>query len=476
MKYDYDLVIIGGGSAGMVAAEFAARLGLRAALVERDRIGGDCLWTGCVPSKALIASARAAHAVKTAPSFGIEVQSHRIDTAQVWRRLRDVQHEVAATDDNPEKYRALGVDVIMADAAFEGEHLVRVGDRSVSTRYALICTGSRPAAPPIPGLEETGYLTSETLFQLIEPPSSLLIVGAGPIGIEMAQAMARLGIQVTVLEQMERALMREEPDMADILATRLRAEGVVIETAVDLQAARTIDGRKVLSGAIGSEVREWSGAEILVTAGRCANVESLAPDRAHIDIGARGIVVGRKLRTSARWVYAAGDCAGRYLFTHSAGAEAVTAVRNMFFPGSAAAPEVIPWATFTEPELAHVGLTSAEARHTAGDKVRVFRWQLSHSDRARADGQPEGAVIVVTDSRFRIMGAHILAPSAGEMIGQFTLAIKHKMRLTPDFANLIQAYPTYSTSVSQLAGEATYTQLQKPFLRWLRRLNRVLER
>lgn len=475
MKYDYDLIIIGGGSAGMVAGDVAGRLGLRTALVERARIGGDCLWTGCVPSKALIASARAAHAVRTASDYGVTAEPPLVNTAAVWERLRRIQEEIAATDDNRERYTALGVEFVQADASFEGGHLIRLGDRLVSARYALVCTGSRPAAPLIPGLAEAGYLTSENLFELTEAPRSLLIMGGGPIGIEMAQAMARLDVQTTVLEQMERILIREEAELADMLLARLRAEGVVVETGVALETARADGDGKTLGGKAGARHREWSGQEILVTARRRPNIESLKLDRAGIESGPHGITVDQKLRTSARWVYAAGDCAGRYLFTHSAGAEAVTAIRNMFFPGSSPATDLVPWTTFTEPELAHVGLTSEEARKKLGaDKVRIFRWQLCHSDRARADGETTGAVVAVTDSRFRILGAHILAPAAGEMIGQCTLAMQNKLRLTPDFGNLVQVYPTYSTSISQLAGEATYGQLQKPFLRMLMRLNRAI--
>jgi pyruvate/2-oxoglutarate dehydrogenase complex dihydrolipoamide dehydrogenase (E3) component len=477
MKYDYDLLIIGAGSAGMAAGEFAGRLGLRTALVEHQRFGGDCLWTGCVPSKALLASARIAHAVRSAADYGITVGHTAVDSAAVWQRLRAIQEEIATTDDNPERYSNLGIEVVQASAAFEGDHLIRLGERTVRTRYVLVCTGSRPSIPEIEGLTDAGYLTSENLFELRFAPRSLLVVGGGPIGIEMAQAMCRLGIETTVLQNKQRILPRDEPELSDVLMRKLQEDGVTIELGAEADRVQLGPNGKVIDGKIGDQPRDWTAEEILVAAGRRPNIESLRLDEARIKYGPHGIEVDRRLRTSVRWVYAAGDCAGRYLFTHSAGFEAVTAIRNMFFPGSATPPKIVPWTTFTEPELAHVGMTSGEAAEKLGrQNTRVFRWKLSHSDRARADGETAGGLVVVTDSRFRLLGAHILAPAAGEMIAQFTLGIRRGMRLTPDFGNLVQVYPTYSTSVSQLAGEATYGQLMRPFLRALKRINDILDR
>ncbi|HUF52970.1 MAG TPA: FAD-dependent oxidoreductase [Dehalococcoidia bacterium] len=471
MKYDFDVTIVGAGSAGMIAAEAAAEMGVKVALVERDRIGGDCLWTGCVPSKALLASAKAAHTVRHADSYGLKVAELTVDTEAVWRRLKAIQHDIATTDDSPDRYERMGVKVISGEARFAGKQVVQVGGRKLRTRYALICTGSRPAALPIDGLEDAGYLTSENIFELDRAPQSIVILGGGPIGTEMAQAMARLSVETTMLERGAHILARDEPELTDILLSRLRSEGVDVRTGVEVvQVARTPQGTTV-TGKTSSGEETWSAEAVLVAAGRRPNIETLGLDEAGVKTGKKGISVDDRLRTSVDWIYAAGDCAGRYLFTHTAAAEATTALRNMFFPGSASAPEPVPWTTFSDPELAHVGLTSDEARKTLGkDGMRVFHWDLAHSDRARADGATHGAMIVVTDDKFRIQGAHILSPSAGEMIGQFTLAIQNKLKLTPDFGNLIQVYPTYSTSISQTAAEATYGQLRKPFLRTVRKL------
>jgi pyruvate/2-oxoglutarate dehydrogenase complex dihydrolipoamide dehydrogenase (E3) component len=276
---------------------------------------------------------------------------------------------------------------------------------------------------------------------------------------------------VTVLQRAGRILERDEPALADKLLSLLRREGIEINLNVALERAEKTAAVKTLHGTIDGKPGSWTADEILVAAGRTPNIEGLGLQEAGIATGPRGVVVDKNLRTSVESVYACGDVAGRFLFTHSAGAEAVTALRNMFFPLTKAAPELIPWATFTEPELAHAGMTSAEARETLGaGKAKVFRWQLSHNDRARAENATEGEIIVVTDVKFKVVGAHILAPAAGELIGQWTMAIEQGLRLTPDFGNLVQVYPTVATAFSQLAGEATYAQLQKPFLQNVRKL------
>jgi pyruvate/2-oxoglutarate dehydrogenase complex dihydrolipoamide dehydrogenase (E3) component len=478
MKYDYDVVIIGVGSGGMIAGEVAAKMGVKAALVERHRVGGDCLWTGCVPSKALLASAKAAYTIRHADKYALPAQPEAsFDTSAVWQRIRRIQQEIAETDDNPDKYKELGVDLIAGEASFEADHQIRVGERVLTTRFALVCTGSRPAEPRIEGLAEIGYLTSETIFELERAPRSLIVLGGGPIGVEMAQAMNRLGVQTTVLQRASRILERDEPALSAILLERLRSEGVDVHLNAETISAGKEDGHKAVRGRVDEREQTWRAEDVLVAAGRKSNIEALMLARVGVMTGPRGIIVDEKLRSHAGWVYAAGDCAGRFLFTHSAAAEAVTALRNMFFPGSGRPPATVPWTTFADPELAHVGLTTEEAKERFGaNAIRVYEWDLTHSDRARAEGATEGRIIVVADPKFKLLGAHILAPSAGDMIAQFTLALGRDLRLTPDFAKLVQVYPTYSTSVSQLAAEATYGQLQKPFLRTLRRINSLLSR
>lgn len=456
---DYDLVIVGMGSGGLVAAKFAASLGLHVAAVERDRVGGDCLWTGCVPSKALLAAAKVAHQMRTADRFGLPPVDPAVDLVKVWDRIRSVQQDIATTDDDPERYRAMGVDVVSGEARLTGPHAVDVAGRTLTTRFTLLCTGSTPAAPPIAGLSEAGFLTSENLFTLTDPPRSCIVIGGGPIAMEMAQALSLLGVRVQLLEKEDRLLGRDEPELADLLATRLRADGVSIDVGVDIERVAANSQRKVLEGKHAGRTRRWEAAEILVAAGREPTLDGLGLDALGVITGSRGVQVDDRLQTSVPSVYAAGDVAGRFLFTHSAGYEAALAVRNMFFPASSKATELVPWCTFTDPELAHAGLTVAEARERYGDDVEVARADLAHSDRARADDTTEGRVLLVT-AKGRLVGAHILAPTAGEMIHEPALAIQQQLKLR-DLAGLIHVYPTLTTSTNLLAADAAYATARK---------------
>lgn len=470
MKYDYDLLIIGAGSAGMAAAEIAPRMGVRAALVERHRIGGDCLWTGCVPSKALIASARLAHRMRNAEGLGLSPNSSAHDTAQVMERVRRVQDQIASESDNAQHFEALGVTVLTGEARLSDDHTVTVEGRRITARFVLLSTGSRPAVPPIDGLRETGFITSETLFTLDRLPASMLIIGGGPIAVEMAQAIQRLGTSVTVLEALPQILSREEPALRESVHAALEREGVEVNVSVRVSRVGRGTHGKLVTGTIDGIERMWAAEEILVATGRAPNIEPLDLAAAGLVATERGVTIDGRLRTKAASIYAAGDVAGRYLFTHSAVSEAATALRNMFYPGSKNAAKVVPWATFTDPELGHAGMTSEEARQAVGEgNVLVFRQPLADSDRARAEGE-DGEMVLVTDGRYRLLGAHVLAPGAGDLMGGFADAIERDARLTPDFANAIQVYPTFAYSITQAAAEATYRQLARPFLRAMRRI------
>jgi pyruvate/2-oxoglutarate dehydrogenase complex dihydrolipoamide dehydrogenase (E3) component len=460
MAARYDLVIVGMGSGGMVAAEFAATLGVRVAVVERGRVGGDCLWTGCVPSKALLASAKAAHTMRHADHYGITPVTPEVDTSRVWARIRRVQQEIAATDDNPDRYREMGLDLVFGAARIVAPDAVEVDGERLEAKHILLCTGSRPVTPPIEGLAEAGFLTSENVFELERAPRSITLIGGGPIAIEMAQAFARLGLQTTVLQRDDRILPRDEPDLVERLMAKLRDEGVELCLGVQTDRVTVENGHKVVHGTHAGRPAAWRAEEILVGAGRRPNVEGLGLDELGVRVGPRGVETDDRLRTNVSSIYAAGDVAGRFLFTHSAGFEGVRAVRNMFFPGSSKGAYAVPWCTFTDPELAHAGMTVAEAREQHGaDDVEVFRQDLTHSDRARAEGAEEGAIILVTAKK-RIVGAHILAPSAGELIHELALAIHQKMKLG-DVASMIHVYPTLAIGVSQLAAEAAFESAQK---------------
>jgi pyruvate/2-oxoglutarate dehydrogenase complex dihydrolipoamide dehydrogenase (E3) component len=466
MASRYDLVIVGMGSGGMVGAEFAATIGLRVAVVERGRVGGDCLWTGCVPSKALLASAKAAHTMKVADRYGLpSIDPIDIDTSLVWKRLRAVQQEIAGADDDPERYRAMGVEIIAAQARITGPNTVElVGqDRTLEARFILICTGSRPLTPEIDGLKEAGYLTSENVFEIERAPRSIAMIGGGPIAIEMAQAFTRLGIRTTVLQKGPGILPRDEPDLVATLTARLREEGVDLRLNVATERVAVAEGRKIVYGAEAGEPAKWEAEELLVAVGRRPNVEGLGLEEVGVKVGRRGIEIDERMRTAVPSIYAAGDVAGRFLFTHSAAYEAVRAIRDAFYPGKGKVTDLVPWCTFTDPELAHAGLTVAEAEKKHGDDVEVWRMELAHSDRARADASTEGAIVVVT-VKGKVVGAHILAPSAGEMIHELALAVNEGMKLA-QLASLIHVYPTLSTSIGQLAGEAAFEGAKR--LRWL---------
>ena len=460
----------------MVAAELASALNLRVAVVERARVGGDCLWTGCVPSKALLASAKAAHTIRHAERYGIGSQEPVVDLAAVWRRIREVQLQIASTDDDPERYREMGLEIVFGHARVTGPNEVTVDSgRVLDTRFILLCTGSRPSEPAIPGLEDAGYLTSENLFEIEQPPASMVMIGGGPIAIEMAQAFTRLGIATTVLQSGPGILPRDERSLVAVLQQRLETEGVELHLNANATRVDVRDGRAIVTAQVARAATERagdardattvevSGEGVLVAVGRRPNVDDLGLEEIGVETGPRGVVVDSRGRTSVKSVYAVGDIAGRYLFTHSAGYEGVRAVRDMFFPGKGNVDDFIPWCTFTDPELAHAGLTSTEAEAQHGDDTEVWRIDLAHNDRARADGTADGAIVIVT-AKEKLVGAHVLSPAAGELIHELALAIRHGMKLG-DVASLVHVYPTLATSVGMLAAESAFEKAHK--YRWL---------
>ena len=467
----YDLVIIGMGSGGMIAAEFAATFDLNVAAVERDRVGGDCLWTGCVPSKALLASAKAAHTMRHADKYGIGAVEPKVDTAQVWARIRAVQQRIAGADDNPERYRQLGVDVIFGRATITGPNEVTVADdRRLEARYILLCTGSRPIEPDLPGLHEAGYLTSESVFEIERAPESVVMIGGGPIAIEMAQGFNRLGIRTTVLQKGPGILPRDEPDLVAILQRRLVDEGVDLCLDVDTERVTVEDGKKTVHGTQAGQPKEWTADELLVAVGRRPNVDGLGLEALGVEVGPRGVVVDERLRTNVKSIYAAGDVAGRYplhpLRRLRGGAGHPRRVLPGQGQGRRAGAVVHVHRPRARPRRAD---RTARRRSSYGDEVMVWRQDLDHSDRARADGATEGAIVIVTAGKQRIVGAHILAPAAGEMIQELALAIREELKLN-QVAGLIHVYPTVSTGIGQLAADAAFESATR--YKWLVRKGR----
>ncbi|MEP7203064.1 MAG: FAD-dependent oxidoreductase [Ilumatobacteraceae bacterium] len=472
-RFDADLVVVGLGSAGLTAADVAARLGLRVAAIERGRPGGDCLWTGCVPSKALIAASSAARQMRSADVFGLPTLSIAIDAAAVWRSMRAVRERIAAGDDDPRRLEAMGIALHWGDARVVGPHQVEVstdcGPVMVTGEVILVCTGGHPVVPSIAGLVEEGYLTNETLFDLEQVPERMVFIGGGPISVELAQAFGQLGIVTTVLQSGDRVLERDEPELVDELVAVIVAEGV--EVCCGVEVCRVEPG-PVVVGTVGGVERRWATDAVVVAVGRFVDVDALGLRDIGVEVGAHGVVVDDRGRTAVASIYAAGDVTGRELFTHAAAHQAAVAVRDAFYPGRGRSAGVVPWATFTDPPLAHAGLTTSQARQRFGERrVRVHRWSLDHNDRAHVE-RASGSIVLVERVgwlRSTLVGAHLLAPGASELINELVVAIERKMSVA-DLGGVVHVYPTIATSVQQLGGRAAMERARR--YRWLRKRSR----
>ena len=466
----YDLTIIGGGSAGLTAARFANRLGKRVALIEANRLGGDCTWTGCVPSKALLHAANLAHAVRNADQLGIAVAEPPVDFAAVMARIQAVIQHIYA-DETPNTLRSAGIDVIEARAEFLDSHTVVAGGQQVRSKIFLICTGASPFVPPIPGLNDTPYLTYESFWEQPSLPARLIVIGGGPIGCELAQACQRLGSQVMLVEALDRILPNDDPQAADLVASALVADGIDLRLSTAVESVRHSDGgRRVTVTAGGCDI---AGDALLVAAGRRANIAGLGLENAGVAHTDRGVTVNDYLRTNIKNIYAAGDCAGGFQFTHYAGFQAAMAVRNALLPGaSRARPEHVPWATFTDPEVAQTGQTEEQARQRHGDKVQVFTRRFTQIDRAVIEGAGGGFIKVVSHNNGKMLGATVVGPRAADVIQEWTTAIDRKLRIS-DVIKTMHVYPTVGMGNQQLAWEAYLSSLTSGWrgrlLRWLSR-------
>jgi pyruvate/2-oxoglutarate dehydrogenase complex dihydrolipoamide dehydrogenase (E3) component len=470
----YDLVVVGGGTAGLVAAAGAAGLGATVALVERHLMGGDCLNYGCAPSKALLRSAHAAHHARDGLRFGVKATVDEVDFARVMARVRALRAGIAPHD-SPRRFSGLGVDVFLGGGRFTGKDALEVAGQPLRFRKALIATGGRAAVPPVPGLAETGYLTNETVFSLTELPRRLVVIGAGPIGCELAQAFARLGSEVTVVSLDPRLLPREDAGAAEVLRGQLERDGVRLELGAKLtRAERTAGGASVhfeREGVAGAA----SGDAVLVATGRTPNVDGLGLEEAGVRFGRRGVEVDDRLRTSNPRIYASGDVCSRYQFTHAADALSRMALQNaLFFGRKKASALTIPWCTFTDPEIAHVGLYEEEAR-AAGVDVLTYTQPFDKLDRALLDGEEDGfARVHVERKSGRILGATVVARHAGELLAEMTLAISKGMTLG-SLAAVVHPYPTQSEAWKRLGDQHLRTRLT-PFVQrilgWLLRLQR----
>lgn len=449
----YNMVVIGAGTAGLVTAAGAAGMGAKVALIERDLMGGDCLNVGCVPSKALIRAAEAWANVRDAGEFGVNVpQGVTVDFSAVMERMRRLRAGISPND-SVERFSGLGIDVYMGSAEFTGPDTITVGGAELRFARACIATGARASAPPIPGLAEVGYLTNETVFSLTQLPRRLAVIGAGPIGCELAQVFARLGSKVTLVEADTHILPREDPDAAAIVARALKRDGVTIVCGGKASRAESRDDGKILHLECDRERHEVVVDEILVGVGRAPNV-SLNLEAAYVEYDKRmGVKVDNRLRTTNKRIYAAGDVCFKYKFTHVADALARIVIQNALFFGRAKASSlIVPWCTYTDPQIAHVGLYPTEAQQEGVD-IDTYQVDMSDVDRAILDGETDGLLKVhVKRGSDKIVGSTIVARHAGDLIPQVTLAMTAGLGLKA-IAKTIHPYPTQA-EIMKKAGDA----------------------
>lgn len=456
----YNLVVIGGGTAGLVTAAGAAGLGARVALIERNMLGGDCLNSGCVPSKAVIASARAAKASGAIRDFSSAAENF----SAAMQRMRRLRAEISPHD-SAERFRQLGVDVFLGAATFRDSETVEVAGTQLKFRRAVIATGARAAAPPIPGLDQVRYLTNESLFELTELPRRLAIVGAGPIGCEMAQAFARLGSEVYLIDLGPRVLAREDADAADVVQRSLQRDGVRLHLgSKDLRVASGEPLQLEYSNPSGERVT-IDADRLLIAAGRAPRVEQLGLDQVGVEFDRRGIRVDDFLRTTNRQIYAAGDVCSPFQFTHAADFMARIVIQNALFLGRKRFSSlVIPWCTYTAPELARVGLSQQEAQQQ-NRPVTTLQLDFAQLDRAVLEGQTEGfARVHLRPGSDRILGATIVGEHAGELLSEITLAMTKRLGLGA-IGSTIHPYPTWSDAVRKLADQYNRTRLT-PSVKW----------
>jgi pyruvate/2-oxoglutarate dehydrogenase complex dihydrolipoamide dehydrogenase (E3) component len=484
MSEIYDLIVIGGGSAGLVAAGGSALLGAKVALIEKNKLGGDCLYTGCVPSKTFIRSAKFAADMKRANNLGFETQTAKFlnnDFASITNRVQRIIG-VIEHHDSPEVFENMGVEVIFGNAEFistnKMEIILRNGEKRIlQSKKFCIATGSRPFTPAIEGLHETGFITNEEVFQLKNLPKSLIVLGAGAIGLELGQSFSRLGSDVTIIEMADRILIKEDEEASHLMEQILCAEGLKILTKTKaVKVHKNADGKKIVTVENNGKHTEIIADEILAAVGRQANVDSLGLEKANVKFDKKQIFTDEYLRTSNKNIFAAGDVTAHFQFTHTADYEAQHVIQNafLFFPLTKKVDfSVIPWATFTEPEIARVGLTETEAKQKYGEKVKIFKVEFADNDRANAEEATKGFAKIITLKGKKIIGATIVGSHAGELIHEFVLAMRHKLTLA-DLNKAIHVYPTLGKITQALATEQTLETLKSPFVqKWFAKYLRL---
>lgn len=472
MQYDFDIIVIGGGAGGLFAASVANGLGAKACLIEKKRLGGDCTWYGCMPSKGLLKSAQVANLAKRFSEFGIMAQGDlRLDLSRVMSHVRDVVREISAHHP-PELFEKRGIRVIFGAPKFTDTNTIEINGQRLNAKKIIVCTGSHPAVPSIEGLKDIDYLTNENIFDLENLPQSLIVLGAGPIGIELSQGLNRMGVKIFIVEMMERILFREDKEIAQVLENKLKSEGIEILTGQKaVRFSKKGDSVSCILEDKNKNQQEISAKNCLVAVGRAPNIEGLDLEKAKVEYTKTGVKVNAFLQTTNKDIFACGDVVGPYLFSHVAAYQAQVCVRNSLFRRivwQKAHYENVPWATFAEPELAHLGLTEEEARERFGN-VNVYKTEYGASDRAVTDLEKEGLMKVITDKKGYILGAHIVGASAGEIMQGFALAKSLKIPLAK-LSQLIFIYPTLSELVKKTAAKPLLEKANSPLVKFLMKI------
>jgi pyruvate/2-oxoglutarate dehydrogenase complex dihydrolipoamide dehydrogenase (E3) component len=458
-KHDYDIGIIGGGAAGLTVAAGASQLGVKTLLVEREpALGGDCLHYGCVPSKTLIKTARVYHLIKNAKSFGLpDVSVGRVDFKEVARRIQSVI-ETIQKHDSVERFCGLGVKVEFGAPRFVDEYTVEIGGKSYSAKKWVISTGSSPSSPPLEGLDSTSYITNKEVFSLEELPSSMIVLGGGPIAIEMAQAFSRLGTDVTVIQRSPQILTKEDSDMAELIMKTLETEGVNFYTRTKLKRVSEKSGVKEVVFEHEGREKKITGEVLLIALGREANLDDLGLENTGIEYSSKGLILDERLRSTQKHIYGAGDVTGRYLFTHAAGYEGGVVIANaVFHLPKKVNYRFIPRCTYTDPELACIGLTERDAEREGIDYT-VWKEKFSSNDRALAEGETTGLIKLLVDRKGHPLGVQILGLHAGELLSEWVAAMNGGIKLSA-LASSVHPYPTLSEINKRVAGNLLSSKL-----------------